>query len=149
MRIALILCINSLLLFARLGLHSQNIKEFSGDQEQFFKELNDLFDKITVKEQKDLCKDMMEKFVDFWNTGVFSREVKGNITAVCNKLLVLRMRAYPEFFNFLASVNGLMESDHSTESYNAWERSVETVMADKRSTKPLTSFLQTSNELIN
>jgi len=149
MRIALILCIISLLLFARLGLHSQNIKEFSGDQEQFFKELNDLFDKITVKEQKDLCKDMMEKFVDFWNTGVFSREVKGNITAVCNKLLVRRMRAYPEFFNFLASVNGLMESDHSTESYNAWERSVETVMADKRSTKPLTSFLQTSNELIN
>lgn len=130
-------------------LYSQNIKEFSNEPEQFFKELNDLFNKVTVKEQKDQSKEMLEKLDEFWNTGVFSREVRNNIVSVCNLLLARRMRAYPEFYNFLASVNGLMESDHSTESYNAWQKSVETVVADKRSTKPLMAFLQTSNELIN
>ncbi|MBM3436729.1 MAG: hypothetical protein FJY07_10995, partial [Bacteroidetes bacterium] len=149
MRNPLITCIFCIFLSTAPSVYSQTIKEFSNEPEQFFKELNDLFDKLTVKEQKDQCKEMMKKLDDFWNTGIFSREVRGNITVTCNLLLARRMKAYPEFYNYLSSVIGLMETDQSAESYNAWQKSVETVIADKRSTKPLTSFLQTSNELVN
>ncbi len=149
MRIPLVICLGLFIISCGSGLYSQNIKEFSNEQDQFFSELNNLFDKVTVKEQKDQCRDMMKKFTEFWNTGVFSKEIRENMRETCNLLLTRRMRAYPEFYNYLSSVNGLMEFDHSTESYNAWQRSVEKVVSDKRSTKPLTSFLQTSNELIN
>jgi hypothetical protein len=149
MRIIHIIGLGLIILFYASNLNAQNIKEFSNEPEQFFKELNDLFDKLTVKEQKELSKEMMDKFIEFMSTGVFSKEVKENTISTCNLLLSRRMKAFPEFYNYLSSVNGLMEFDHTTKSYDAWQKSVETVIADKRSTKPLTSFLQTSNELIN
>lgn len=140
--------ISLLFYFSLSGLFSQNLKEFSRDPDQFFSELNDMFSKLSVKDQKDLCDDMMVKFTEYWNTGIYTKEVKENMRDVCNHLLARRMKAYPNFYNYLSSMNGLMEYDHSVESYLAWEKSVIMLVNDKRSTKPLISFLQTSIELL-
>lgn len=128
---------------------SQNIKEFSKNTDQFFNELNDMFSKVSVKEQKDLTDDMMVKFTEYWNTGVFTKEMKETIKDACSQLLGRRMKAYPDFYNYLSSLNGLMEYDHPVDSYLAWVKIVEILTKDKRSTKPLTSFLETSNYLLN
>ena len=127
---------------------SQNIKEFSTETEQFFSELNSLFAKISLKENKEKCEVMMEKFMYNWNAGLFSREVKENTRAICNLMLKRRLKAYPHYYHFLSSVSGLMEYDHPSHSYNAWHKSVEILVSDKRSTKPITSFLKTSYELL-
>lgn len=134
--------------FTTAGLYSQNIKEFSKDPDKFFGELNDMFSKVSVKEEKDLCEGMMKKFTVFWNTGVFNKELKENTRETCNGLLSRRMKAYPDFYNYLSSLNGLMEFYHPAESYRAWEKGIEMLVNDKRSSKPLTSFLETSNQLI-
>jgi hypothetical protein len=107
-----------------------------------------MFSKVSVKEQKDLSEEMMTKFTEFWNTGIFTKEMKENMRELCNHLLARRMRAYPDFYNYLSSMNGLMEFYHSYESYLAWHKSIEILVNDKRSTKPVTSFLQTSYELL-
>jgi len=49
--------ISLLFYFSLSGLFSQNLKEFSRDPDQFFSELNDMFSKLSVKDQKDLCDD--------------------------------------------------------------------------------------------
>ncbi len=130
------------------GLSAQNLKEFSNESEQFFSELNSMFSKVSVKEQKDLCDVMMDKFTEYWNTGIYTKELKENMREVCNQLLARRMKAYPEFYNYLSGMNGLMEYDHPEESYRAWEKSVLKLVNDRRSTKPVTSFLETSVDLL-
>ncbi len=127
---------------------SQNIKEFSTETEQFFNELNSMFSKISLKGNKDKCEVMMEKFMYNWNAGLFSREVKENTRSICNLMLKRRLKAYPHYYHFLSSVSGLMEYDHPSHSYNAWHKSVEILVTDKKSTRPITSFLKTSFELL-
>jgi len=131
------------------GANSQNIKEFSSETDQFFSELNSMFSKISLKGNKDKCEEMMEEFMYNWNAGLFSREVKANTRAICNLMIKRRLKAYPHYYHFLGSVNGLMEYDHPAHSYNAWNKSVEILVSDKRSTKPITSFLKTSYELLH
>jgi hypothetical protein len=74
--------------------------------------------------------------------------MKENMRETCNRLLARRMKAFPDFYNYLSSINGLVEYDHPEESYLAWEKSVDMLANDKRSTKPLMSYLQTSIELL-
>ena len=130
------------------GLYAQSFKEFSRDSESFFKELNSLFSKVSVKENKEKCEESMEKFIEFWNTGVFTKEIKENTRGICNLMLKRRLKAYPHFYHYLSSINGLMEYDHSSQSFTAWYKSVEELVQDKRSTKLITSFLKTSFELL-
>jgi hypothetical protein len=128
--------------------YSQALKEFSQESEKFMAELQNLFSKVSIKEQKEQCEEMMVKFTDFWNTGFFTKEVKSNIHSLCNQMLKRRMKAYPEFYEYLSCMNGLMEYDHSVESYYAWHKSVDILINDKRSTRPFTTFLSTSYLLI-
>ena len=130
------------------GLYAQSFKEFSRDSESFFKELNSLFSKVSVKENRELCEESMEKFIEFWNTGVFTKEIKENTRGICNLMLKRRLKAYPHFYHYISSINGLMEYDHSSQSFTAWYKSVEELVQDKRSTKLITSFLKTSFELL-
>lgn len=141
--------ITFILFLISAGLFSQSIKEFSKDADQFFNELNDMFSKISVKEQKDLSDAMMLKFTEYWNTGVFTKEMKETIKDACSQLLSRRMKAFPDFYHYISSLNGLMEYDHPVESYLAWVKTVDILAKDKRSTKPLTSFLETSDQLLN
>ena len=130
------------------GSYSQQLKQFSNEPEKFLKELNDLFSKISVKEQRQQSEDLMVHFSDYWNTGVFTKEIKENTHEICNLMLKRRLKAYPHFFNYLSSVTGLMDYDHPVESYLAWHQSVNVLVNDKRSTKQITSFLATSYILL-
>jgi len=149
MRILKIIISYLIFLCLVVDANSQNIKEFSSETEQFFDELNSMFSKISLKKDKDKCEELMEKFMYNWQAGLFSREVKENTRSICNLMLKRRLKAYPNYYHFLGSVNGLMEYDHPAHSYNAWHKSVEILVSDKRSTKPITSFLKTSYELLH
>jgi hypothetical protein len=143
-----IIIIGILFFTSNKGLYTQNIKEFSKDSELFFAELNDMFSKVSVNEHKDLCHKMMDKFTEYWNSGVYTKEIKENMRDISNRLLGRRLKAYPDFYNYFSCMNGLKEYDHPVESYRAWEKTVSMLVNDKRSTKPLKDFLQTSIELL-
>ena len=130
------------------GLFAQKFSEFSEDSEKFLSQLNDLFSQVNIKEDKNTCEEMMEQFTTYWNTGVFNKEIKERIKATCNLMLKRRMRAYPDFYNYLSSNMGLMDFDHSAESYEAWDKSIDMLVNDKRSSKPIKSFLETSYNLL-
>ncbi|MCB2218892.1 MAG: hypothetical protein KQI35_00755 [Bacteroidetes bacterium] len=145
--------IGILLLFLPLlisnSLSAQNFSEFSSDSDEFLKQLGDLFSKINVKEDKDESELMLERFTEFWNTGSFSKEMKENIKTVSNLMLKRRLKAYPDFYYYLSANMGLVEFDHNEESYQAWHKGVMELVQDKRSSKPIRSFLKTSYHLLN
>ncbi len=128
---------------------SQQFKQFSDDSQTFLKELNTFFGKVSHKESKKKCDALMVKFTEYWNTGTYNKEFKDSIKLMSNLLLKRRLRPYPHFYNYLSSMNGIMEYDHPTESYKAWYKSLRILANDKRSIKHVTVFLQFSNNLIN
>ncbi len=144
-----IFILNFILLTMSMGVNAQKLQKFSEDSETFLSELDDLFSTISVKKTKQKCAKMMEHFTDNWNTGVFTTEIKQNTITVCNKMLKRRMKPYPHFYHYLASLNGLMDYDHSIESYLAWQKSVDTLVKAKRSTKSFTVFVKSSFNLLN
>ncbi len=131
------------------SVYGQKIQQFSEDSETFLSELNDLFSTVSVKKSKQECLSMMEVFSNKWNTGVFTTEIKQNSISICNKMLKRRMKAYPHFYHYLASLNGLMDYDHSVESYLAWHRSVDSLVGVKRGTKAFTVLISSSFNLLN
>ncbi len=137
-----------ILLFFITGLSGQNFKEFSNDSEKFLGQLNGLFSKISLKERKEDCETMMKKFTEFWNTGVFTKEIKENIRENCNLMLTRRLKAYPYYYYYLSSVGGMMEMDQPPDSYKAWNKSVIELINDRRSAKPISSFLTTTYDLL-
>ncbi|NOX47848.1 MAG: hypothetical protein GXO89_12805, partial [Chlorobi bacterium] len=144
-----IFILNFILLTMSMGVSAQKLQKFSEDSETFLSELNDFFSTISVKKNKQKSEKMMVHFTDNWNTGVFTTEIKQNTINVCNKMLKRRMKPYPHFYHYLASLNGLMDYDHSIESYLAWQKSVDTLVKVKRSTKPFTAFVKSSYNLLN
>ena len=144
-----ILLLSFLLWTMSATIYGQKFKKFSEDSEVFLSELNELFAKITVKKNKQACENMMEHFIDNWNSGVFTTEIKQNTRSICNKMLKRRMKPYPHYYHYLSSLNGLMDFDHSVSSYLAWNKSVDTLVKEKRSTKPFTSYVKSSFYILN
>jgi len=139
------------LLFAGLlssGTFAQNFSQFSDDSEKFLGQLNTLFAKVNIKEDKKECDEMMEEFTEYWNTGMYSKELKQSIKYVCNRMLKRRMKAYPHFYYYLSTNIALMDFDHSKASYEAWHTSIDKLVNDKRSTKPIKSYLERSYYLL-
>ena len=73
------------------GLHAQIFQQFSDNSDQFLNELNSLFSKERVKENKVESEKMMESLVENWNTGIFTGELKENIKGICNLMLKRRL----------------------------------------------------------
>lgn len=131
------------------GAWGQTIKQFSEETNEFFEQLNVLFDKIANKEDKEASEDLLVKFSEVWNSGLFTKEDKQNIIQVCNQMLKRRLKPYPDFYHYLSSNMAMVELDHSKSSYQAWQSSVDILVNDKRSTKPVKSFLESSSLLLN
>ena len=130
------------------GSFSQKFSEFSADSEEFLDQMNDLFSQVNSKEDKNTCEEMMEQFTGYWNTGVFNKEIKDRIKLISNHMLNRRLRAWPDFYNYLSANMAMMDFDHSAESYEAWHQSIDQLVNDKRSSKPIKSFLETSHNLL-
>ncbi|MCB0805286.1 MAG: hypothetical protein KDC05_05765 [Bacteroidales bacterium] len=129
-------------------LFSQKFSEFSQNSEEFLDQLDNLFSQVNSKEDKDASEDMLEQYIEYWNTGVFTKEMKIRMNETCNLMLKRRMKAYPDFYNYLSANMGLMDYDHPIESYEAWNKSVDELVNDKRSSQPIKKFLETSYRLL-
>jgi len=143
-----IIFLHLFILFTCYSGYSQSFKSFSENSEEYLRELKEIFSKVNLKKDKEKCDVLMDQFTENWNTGVFNQEQKEEIKLLSNLLLKRRLRGYPDYYNLLSCINGLMLYDHPAESYEAWIKSVEDLAQDKRSTKPITSFLKTSYILL-
>jgi len=148
MRIMRLIITQFFILLFFFGLHAQQFQQFSEDSDKFLNELNSFFSKIRIKENRVKCEDMMEEYTEYWNIGIFTKELKNNMLDICNLMLKRRMKAYPHFYQYISCMNGLMDYDHSMESYLAWYKSIDALVKDKRSTKPISVFLNTSYNLL-
>jgi hypothetical protein len=139
----LIILILSLLGFSFCSsLHAQGIKVFTPNPEEYLTEMTDFLEESDKKRAKEFIE---KKFVPFWASTQLTNKQRTDIYKISNLMLKKRMNAFPEFYSFLNTAIGLENSSQSTESYNAWSKSVFTLINKKRF--QFTSYLNSCSDL--
>jgi len=101
-------------------LLAQDLKEFSTDTAQFINQFEE-FVKRNISEQKE---DSLEIFVERWNTGFFSDEVKDRFIGVCNLMLKNKARRNPHFTKYFDLVQIFHNSEEDIKQYDEWEKGI-------------------------
>ncbi len=108
-------------------------------EEKFYKTVNEIF-------QKRLKKLGIENsFVYSAATRKFNLDQKDDISIMCNLMLQRRLKALPDFQNYLTSLLGFIVTDQSEMSFSAWNATLTKLM--KGNLRGFTSFMSTTNNL--
>jgi hypothetical protein len=115
---------------------------FTPNPEEYLTEMTDFLEESDKKRAKEFIE---KKFVPFWASTQLTNKQRTDIYKISNLMLKKRMNAFPEFYSFLNTAIGLENSSQSTESYNAWSKSVFTLINKKRF--QFTSYLNSCSDL--
>ncbi len=107
---------------------------FSGDSTKFVGELNAVFFNLPDNEKKIIAP-FMEEFVQKWNQESFGPEQKKTIYSMFNEMVKKKIRPYPDFFNYINSLNIFVNSRQPNESFMPWSDILKKLILDKNSRK--------------
>jgi len=124
----------TIMLLAAMTSHAwcQKVTRFTGDSTKFVGELNSIFFNLTDNEQKIIAPCMLD-FVQKWNTEQFSPSRKKLIYTICNEMLKKRLRAFPDFFNYINALNTFLNSHQPDASFYPWSDILKKLITDKNS----------------
>jgi hypothetical protein len=111
-------------LISTSNVFAQTVKNFTQDAEKFPLELQSFLEDADKKQAND----MMEEFNLTWSSGKFSSKQKESIIKTANAMLKKRLKAIPDFFNYVSTLNTFAKSSQSTESFSAWQSSLEKLL---------------------
>src|SRR5690349_20039377 len=122
-------------LFIMKSFSQSNIKSFSPYSVKFAQEMEDF---LSATDKKDAEKFFKEKFLPVWSgvkvskeefiPGKFTSAQKEEIYKTCNTMLKKRMKAYPDFKNYLTTLVRFSNSSQSAESFAAWSSSTDKLL---------------------
>jgi hypothetical protein len=142
LKISVISVLFSTLVFAPSSLWGQKLLKFTGDSTKFTGELNTLFQLLPDNEQKITGK-LMVRFIQKWNSEQYNPSMKQIIYSVCNQMLKKRMRPYPDFYNYLNSLDLFIETHQPEPVFYEWSDVLQKLIGSK-SGRPFLSFLECS-----
>jgi len=129
------------------GARAQKTEQFPKEPTAFLSAIQEMFDKISIKEHKDKCQEMFLVFTEMWNTGVFTQEIRDDMYDFSNQMLKRRLKAYPDFYHYYLSVIRLIKTNQPVNSYLAWHKSLTELIKNKSTTTPIKNFLEFSTDL--
>ena len=133
------------LVFIPAGTCGQTLTKFTGDSTKFIGELNTLFQALPDNEQKISGK-LMVRFIQKWNSEKYDPSEKQIIYAVCNQMLKKRMRVFPDFYNFINSLDLFIDSRQPDPIFHEWSDVLQKLL-EVKSTRSFLSFLDNSISL--
>lgn len=134
--------ITVLCLFLVVKTKAQTPDKFPTDSIAFY-ETMDAFISGARKEGRGF----MKQFEKVWYGGYFSEKQREGVYKVCNKMLDKKLRAFPDFRNFLFTVGSFVTDENQTdESFQAWQGILFKLLELKRK-KNFTNYLNFCNDL--
>tara|TARA_B110000046_G_scaffold186024_1_gene231517 strand:+ start:14694 stop:19160 length:4467 start_codon:yes stop_codon:yes gene_type:complete len=124
------------------SLSAQTPDKFSSDSIVFFNEMEDY-----LSNARKEGKDFMKQFKVVWYGGYFSEKQREGVYAVSNIMLKKKLRAFPDFRNYLYTVGSfVVDSNQTDESFQAWQGILLELLQDRK-TRNFTRFLDFCNGL--
>ncbi|MCB0478785.1 MAG: hypothetical protein KDC84_11500 [Crocinitomicaceae bacterium] len=120
-------------------------QSFDGSsKEKFLKSFKKVVGDIRPKETKELA-DKLEPVL-------LSDKFKGNIFSkmviTLNLMESKRMKPYPEMFNYVEAIYGLVANDKADKNFNVWHNSLDQLL-DSKNSKKAVDLLETSSSMFN
>lgn len=112
------------LLFTCFVAAGQAIRNFTDDPVKFADELQ----KFLAETDKKESEKVMEAFLPHWTGGKFSAQQQTAIYKTCNAMLRKRMKAIPDFRNYVMTLTSFAVSNQSAESFTAWQSSIDKLL---------------------
>ncbi|MFM7726219.1 MAG: hypothetical protein ACKO7B_05935, partial [Flavobacteriales bacterium] len=103
---------------------SQALRNFTSDPLKFASEMQGFLEET----DKKAAEKVMEEFLPLWNGGSFSAVQQEAIYRTCNSMLRKRMKAFPEFRNYLVTLVSFSKSNQSAESFSSWQTSMDKLL---------------------
>lgn len=119
----------------------QNLKNFTTDPVKFVEELQQFLGETNKKEGLEL----IEAFKLSWNSGKFSSQQQDEIYRTANAMLRKRMKAYPDFNNYLLTLISFSNSTQSAASFAGWQASLDKLLL--LPVRHFTNYIITCNNL--
>ncbi len=120
---------------------AQTPKSFTHDDVKFAEEMKTFLEATNKKEAGKL----MERFQVPWTTGKFSSAQKEQIYSTCDAMLKKRLKAFPDFSNYLNALLGFSESEQLPESFDKWHAGINKYL--KGSTRQFSTYLEICYDL--
>jgi hypothetical protein len=144
LKIYIIIIFSSLLLIPA-KTNGQTLTKFTGDSTKFISELNMLFQVLPDNDQK-LAGKLMTRFIQKWNSEQFSPSEKQIIYSVCNQMLKKQMRAVPDFYKYINSLDLFIDAHQPDPIFYEWSEVLQKLLVSKNN-KPFLSFLDNTISL--
>lgn len=132
------------LLFILLSVQSQaqTPDKFSNDSIAFFNEMEGY-----LSSARKEGKGFMKQFEEVWYGGYFSETQREGVYAVANTMLKKKLRAFPDFRNYLFTVGSfVVDTNQTAQSFEAWQ-GILFELLQKRNKRNFTQFLDFCNGL--
>lgn len=133
--------IQILLVFLPYLTFSQVIRKFTAVPEEFQKEIEIFL--IASNKEKGL--ELAGKFQQAWKHQKFTLDQQRTIMQTANQMLIKRMKAFPDFENYLLALINFFNSDLPKSVFDNWEKVVEQLL--QGSNRDFATFIETSNNL--
>ena len=105
-------------------LSAQAPKSFPSDPAKYLSEVS----KFIEETDKEEGKKVVEGFEPLWNGGKFTQEQQQSVVRTCNSMLKKRLKAVPDFRNYLQALTSFALSQQSQASFDSWQLSIEKLM---------------------
>lgn len=113
-------------------LHAQ----FSGDPEQFLKDIN----KHLGASNRMKTKEFMDVFEPNWLTN-FSSDYQNKVISTSNLIVSKRLPPFPELYGYLLSVHSFVLTNQPEESFNSWHATIDALLESKK-VKKFRNFIE-------
>lgn len=131
----------SILLVISVHSSGQTLRSFSNDVTRFPAEMQQLL----TESDKKAGEQIMEEFLVVWNGGKFSTAQQQSVIKTCNAMLKKRMKAFPDFRNYLVALISFSNSTQPQESFMSWQTSIEKLV--QLPSKYFSNYITTCNLL--
>ncbi len=139
---ALKYCLAFLLSVSAPALFGQLPGKFSGDSTKFIGELDQVFSTLSDADHK-IVQQEMTVFVQNWNAEKFDPSKKKIIYRTAGQMLKKKLRPFPDFYNYLKSLDAFLGSQQPDERFYGWSEILNKLSESKNSRNFSTMLDQT------
>lgn len=131
-----------ILVLSSIKVQAQRLQEFPSDSVGYFETMTTF-----LEEARKEGKPFMKEFEKVWYGGYFTESQREGVYYVSNIMLKKKLRAFPDFRNYLFTVGSFVTDPNQTEeSYQKWQ-SIILKLLDQRKKRNFTEFLEFCNAL--
>ncbi len=127
--------------FTVLQLQAQTPKSFTHEPVKFAAEMEAF---LAATNKKDAEK-LMERFMIPWAGGKFNSAQQERIFNTCDAMLRKRLKAFPDFSNYLNALIGYSEGSLTSQSFDNWHNGIDKVLSG--STRNFSTYLDVCYDL--